>query len=224
MEIIPTPSKPLKRKEHEGSPKPPEHIPGMAKLCAYLLKTQRGWLCGSITKYDEQKQLQPDYPWAVEGALTEDLTMELSKGEKADRERVNELRSMMYAASWEASEAPDEKKLLKAVPSLKEFVAEKQDKKDAEALASQIDLIANAIKERPCDEAGEPAVRAIEQFTNDAMHELGLLNRLQKEKRSPAMEKRVAILRQRMHAWRPIRNYLYYYRAYKRWCEISHAT
>lgn len=240
-ENLPMTTAPAKN-EREPKEKPFEHIPGQAKLCRYLMKTKRVALCAHLTKYNEFKELNPNYPWAVESVLTEDLIAELSKGSAADAERVNELRSMIFAASWEATEAPDEKRLLAAVPSLLQAIpslkalhteraeaqrqAEREEKTSEEderelgELESSIDLIKDAIHKRPCGDEGEPAVRAIEAFTNQTAHEIILLSRVN----AASNEKRLTILRERMNRWRPIRNYLYYFRAYKRWCEISHAT
>jgi hypothetical protein len=216
-----------------------EHIPTQAKLCLYLLKTKRGELCDSLTKYNERKELNPNYPWAVERVLTEDLIGELAKGAQANADRVNELRSFIFAASCQATDSPDEEKLLAAVPSLLKTVPslhavlaeaqethgdkryekiEEADPRELATLEAQMKLIAQAIKDRPCGEDGEPAVRAIEAFTNQTAHEIMVLERQKNASKNP----RHAVLRERMDRWRPIRNYLYYFRAYKRWCEISH--
>jgi hypothetical protein len=230
------------------TPQAPEHIPTRTKLCAFLMASHHEEACHHLSPSNEAGIYDPAYPWVVEGTLLNLLREELLT-ENRHQMNIQDLRALLYAATWEASPPPEPATLLGLVPEFEATAHELATGQAFEELARELtparreqfrqdlrvlpQIIRHAIQNRPCYDAAESGAYAIEFFYHrawdqllQAMHEAGFhwedLGDIRKPSHDRAAFERCLERQDQLNRWRGVRNYIYYFRAFKRWCEVSH--
>lgn len=227
----------------EASHPHPERLPTQAKLCAFLASVGAPDACKHLAPKNEGREHDPRYPWTAETVLLDQLYRLQARSPQA-MAQINEVRSHVYAATWESGPPPKPDAVQAALPVLRALVKDTvraveqagptdvDARRDAEELRDELNLalhlIEQALRDRPCDDEAEPSTRAIERLYGIAwldltrtMRRANVLWDNWQTAKKPMREELERLIR-RIEAIRPARNLLYYDRAYKTWCQIAH--